>query len=55
MSTSHEALPAELYRSPEVHERQLDAVFRLSWAGTGRAEHVAGPGAHHATDVGGAE
>jgi Rieske 2Fe-2S family protein len=53
MSTSHETLPAELYRSHEVYEREIDTVFRRSWACAGRAEYVAEPGAYHATDVAG--
>ena len=45
MATSYQTLPAELYRSHEVYEREIDTVFRRSWACAGRAEYVAEPGA----------
>ena len=44
MPMSRETLPAELYRSNEVYEREIDTVFRRSWACAGRSEYVAAPG-----------
>ena len=53
MSMSRETLPAELYRSNEAYEREIDTVFRRSWACAGRSEYVDAPGSYRATEVAG--
>ena len=53
MPMSRETLPAELYRSNEAYEREIDTVFRRSWACAGRSEYVDAPGSYRATEVAG--
>jgi Rieske 2Fe-2S family protein len=46
-------LPADAYRSPEHHGREVERIFHREWFAVGRAEDLAGPGDYLHVEVAG--
>lgn len=46
-------LPGWVYRAPELHPLEMEAIFRRQWLLVGHASEVPGPGSHLAVDVAG--
>jgi Rieske 2Fe-2S family protein len=46
-------LPAEAYRSPEHHGREVERIFHRTWFAAGRAEDLAAPGDYLHVEVAG--
>ena len=47
------ALPFAAYRDPEIHARELEAMFRGDWVAVCSAASLAAPGAFYALEIGG--